>query len=272
MPPQSVCKSDMVKKICKAGDVIFSEGDESTEAYWICSGRVEISIRSGGGGLPVARLGPGEIIGEMGMIDNKPRSASATALVPTELEVMTEQEFEKDVLQNPARLRSFLHMLFERLRATGTLLEFERARNPGPAAETLIPPCKDTGPEPVVTLKSVSPNPVSGEIISVGVDRFPFRIGRSGGGVWSPFFQNELAIPDENPLQISRQHAAIDIGGGKCFVSDRGSRMGTVVNGEQVGVGAGAIVAELKPGDNTIVFGHPVTSRHRYTINVSAAR
>ena len=27
---------------------------------------------------------------------------------------MTEQEFEKDVLQNPARLRSFLHMLFER--------------------------------------------------------------------------------------------------------------------------------------------------------------
>lgn len=266
----------MHKKVCKPGDVIFREGDESTEAYWITSGRVEITIRSGSAGLPMARLGPGEIFGEMGLIDNKPRSATATALGPTELEVITEEEFEKDVLQQPARLRTYLGRLFERLRATDTLLELERARHRASAAPVVtatLPPLSsgESGPEPVVSLKSVLPNPVTDEIITVTVDRFPFRIGRAGDK-WSPFFQNELFIDDEKPLQISRQHASIDNGGGKCFVTDRGSRMGTVVNGVKLGVGAGAIVAELKAGDNTVIFGHPVSSRHRYTVHVSAGR
>ncbi len=266
----------MLKKICKPGEVIFREGDESIEAYWITSGRVEITVRSGSVGLPVARLGPGEIIGEMGLIDNKPRSATATALGSTELEVITEEEFEKDVLQQPARLRTYLGRLFERLRATDTLLELERARHRASAAPVVtatLPPLSsgESGPEPVVSLKSVLPNPVTDEIITVTVDRFPFRIGRAVDK-WSLFFQNELSIDDEKPLQISRQHASIDNGGGKCFVSDRGSRMGTVVNGVQIGVGAGAIVAELKAGDNTVIFGHPVSSPHRYTVNVSAGR
>jgi CRP/FNR family transcriptional regulator, cyclic AMP receptor protein len=267
----------MLKKICKSGEVIFHEGDESTEAYWITSGRVEITIRSGGVGLSVARLGPGEIIGEMGLIDNKPRSATATALGPTELEVITEEEFEKDVLQQPARLRTYLGTLFERLRATDILVEMERARHPAsaiPVVPSTLPPASngESGPEPVITLTSVAPNPVTEAVITANVDRFPFRIGRAGDK-WSPFFQNELAIDDEKPLQISRQHASIDNGGGgKCFVSDRGSRMGTVVNGVQLGVGAGAIVAELKEGENTVVFGHPVSSPHRYTVKVSDGR
>jgi hypothetical protein len=264
----------MLKKICKPGEVIFCEGEESTEAYWITSGRVEITIRSGSVGLPVARLGPGEIVGEMGLIDNKPRSATATALGSTELGVITEEEFETDVLQQPARLRTYLGRLFERLRATDTLLELERTRHLASAAPAVTPalpplPSVESGPEPVVSLTSVSPNLVTHEIITVNVDRFPFRIGRAGDK-WSPFFQNELSIPDEKPLQISRQHASIDNGGGKCFVSDRGSRMGTVVNGARLGVGAGTMVAELKAGDNTVIFGHPDSSPHRYTVNVAA--
>lgn len=265
----------MVKKICKPGEVIFREGDESTEAYWIISGCVEISIRSGNGGLPVARLGPGEIIGEMGLIDNKPRSATAIALRPAELEVITEEEFEKDVLEQPARMRTYLGMLFERVRAMGTLLELERARTPAsaaPAVSAIMPPtpCKDNEPEPVVSLKSVVPNPVTNKIVAINVDRFPFRIGRTSGQ-WSPFFQNEMSIEDQNPLQLSRQHASIDNGGGKCFISDRGSRNGTVVNGVKLGVDAGAMVAELKAGENLVVFGHGDSSPHRYTVKVSAA-
>jgi Cyclic nucleotide-binding domain/FHA domain len=266
----------MLKKICKPGEVIFREGDKSTEAYWIKSGRVEITIRSGSGGLSVARLGPGEIIGEMGLIDNKPRSATATALGPTELEVITEEEFEKDVLQQPARLLTYLGRLFERLRSTVNLLELERARH-GASADTTgttasLPPAGDEdGPEPVVSLMSVAPNPVTGKIITVKVDRFPFRIGRARDK-WSPFFQNEFAIPDDHPLQISRQHASIDSGGGKCFVTDRGSHLGTVVNGVHIGIGGSQMVAELKIGDNTVIFGEDATSPHLYTVKVSAGR
>jgi CRP-like cAMP-binding protein len=268
----------MNKKICKPGEVIFREGDESTEAYWITSGRVEITIRAGVGGLPVARLGPGEIIGEMGLIDNKPRSATATSMGVTELEVITEEAFENDVLMQPARLRTFLGRMFERLRATDTLLELERAKPRASAAAAAVSPATpsqsatECGPEPVVTVKSVVPNPVTSQAVSVDVDRFPFRIGRAGG-TWSTFFQNELSIDDANPLQVSRQHASIDhCGGGKCFLTDRGSRMGTVVNGVRLSVGSGTLVAELKEGDNTVIFGHPDISKHRYTIKVAPGR
>lgn len=266
----------VLKKICQSGDVIFREGDESTEAYLISSGRVEITLHSEGAGLAVARLGPGDIIGEMGLIANKPRSATATALIPTELEVITEEGFEKDVLQQPSRLRTYLGRLFERLRAMDTLLELERKRHRAsadPAVIPTVPPLSsgESGSDPVVKLASVLPNPVTGEIITVNVDRFPFRIGRAEDK-GSLFLQNDLSIPDEKPLQVSRHHASIDNGGGKCFVSDLGSRIGTVVNGVKIGGGAGSIVAELKAGDNTVIFGHPVTSPHRYTVNVSAGR
>ncbi len=266
----------MLKKIYKSGEVVFREGDESTEAYLITSGRIEITIRSGGEGLPLARLGPGEFFGEMGLIDNKPRVATATALGTTELEVITEEEFEKDVLQQPDRLRTYLHRLFERLRATDTLLELKHARSQTSTDPVTIPASppqssEESGFEPVVSMTSVMPNPVTNEIITVNVDRFPFRIGRRTEK-WSPFFQNELYIPDENPLQISRQHASIDCGDGRCFVSDRGSHMGTVDNGVQLGIYAGVMVAELKPGDNTVILGHANSSPHRYTINVSTGR
>jgi hypothetical protein len=261
----------MIKKVCKPGEVIFREGEESTEAYFIISGRVEITICSGGSALPVARLGVGEIVGEMGLIDNKPRSASAMALIQTELGVITEEDFEREVLQQPARLKKYLGTLFERLRSMDTLLDLERSRRPATASapKPVLPPAAgQPSCEPVVTISSIDPNPVTGEVVSVTVDRFPFRIGRDGGQ-WSPFFQNELLIADQNPLQISRQHASIDAGCEKCYVTDRGSRTGTVVNGEHLGAGNGAIVAELKTGENTVIFGHASNSVHRYKVTVT---
>jgi hypothetical protein len=107
-------------------------------------------------------------------------------------------------------------------------------------------------------------------MIEVAADRFPFRVGRATGDKWSLFFQNELIIDDKKPYQLSRQHASIDhCGDGSCFVTDRGSRTGTIVNGVQIGVGADTMVAKLKAGDNTVIFGHATASPHRFTINVS---
>jgi len=262
-----------LKKTCQAGEVIFSKGDESTEAYLINSGRVEITLHTENGALSVARLGPGEFFGEMGMIGNKPRTATATALGPTELAVITEEGFDKAVLQNQERLKTYLCALFERLRTTDTMLEMERQGHrvvPAPVAPAALAAAGGKGhADPIVKMTSARPNPVTHKIISVNVDRFPFRIGRAEEKV-SLFSKNDLAIPDALPLQLSRHHAAIGNGGGKCFVTDLGSRIGTVVNGVPIGVRAGAIVAELKPGDNTVVFGQADNSPHIYTINVSA--
>ena len=67
-------------KTYAAADVLFREGDESNEAYRIVSGSVEILIRTPRGLMAVGQLNAGEIFGEMGLIDNKPRSATANLL------------------------------------------------------------------------------------------------------------------------------------------------------------------------------------------------
>ena len=62
--------------------------------------------------------------------------------------------------------------------------------------------------------------------------KLPFRIGR-GGKVADD--ENELMLPDEEPYQISRRHAAIVMQDGALGVIDRGSRLGCIVDGRRIG-------------------------------------
>src|SRR3954469_9431205 len=68
---------------------IVREGEQGEQLYIVLSGQVEV-MRSG---APVARLDPGEHFGEMALIRNQPRSASARALGPTQLMVIHRKDF-----------------------------------------------------------------------------------------------------------------------------------------------------------------------------------
>ncbi len=70
----------------KAGDIIFRQAYPSDVAYVIESGKVEIFKEvEGGGEEHVIFLGPGEMFGEYGVLDDAPRSASARAVEDTHL-------------------------------------------------------------------------------------------------------------------------------------------------------------------------------------------
>jgi hypothetical protein len=99
--------------------VIFSEGDHGDEAYMILSGTVEISVRSGERVIVLAKLERGEIFGEMALIDDQPRMATATALSDTEVAVVPQEVFKKRLtwLEEEDRLIShILDALVTRLR------------------------------------------------------------------------------------------------------------------------------------------------------------
>ena len=64
-----------------AGDEIFAEGDPAEDAFVIDSGEVDIVKEVDGEPVVLARLGAGEIFGEMGLVDDKPRSATASVVV-----------------------------------------------------------------------------------------------------------------------------------------------------------------------------------------------
>jgi pSer/pThr/pTyr-binding forkhead associated (FHA) protein len=103
---------------------------------------------------------------------------------------------------------------------------------------------------------------------SLVISRWPFRIGRRAER--NPKTDNELVLLDTEPYRISRAHCALALMNGRFFLLDRGSRRGTVVNGEPVGRGAGRYRAELRRGVNEVVLGGE-GSPWRLRITITAA-
>jgi CRP-like cAMP-binding protein len=260
------------------GELIFREGDESRDAYWILSGQVEISIETPQGRSVLTVLEEGEIFGEMGMIDDLPRAASARALTTTNVDVVNERDFHYEVLRDEARLLPYLDMLFERLRSTNAMLRAELAKRRGgepvasPAAgssDTVPVPAAKAHEPGTITLTttehSASFHPGG---LRVEVRKFPFRIGREldHDGL-SGFGRVDLALPDHRPYSVSRGHCLIERKGDGFAVRDCGSRLGTIVNGVPLGAEATETTAPLAPGENRLVLGSE-GGRHEYLLIV----
>jgi CRP-like cAMP-binding protein len=97
---------------CLAGQVIFSEGEGGVFMYLVLQGRVAISIQ----GTVVQRVGPGGMFGEMALVDQSPRVASATAETPCLFLTIARNDFLSLVKGNPAFGVSLLKAVGERLR------------------------------------------------------------------------------------------------------------------------------------------------------------
>jgi CRP-like cAMP-binding protein len=98
----------------KAGEVIFKEGDEAHQLFVIKSG--EVTIQSGNRKL--AELATNSIFGEMALIDDAPRSATAVAKTDVELVAVSEKQFLFLVSQTPFFALKVMRVLARRLRAT----------------------------------------------------------------------------------------------------------------------------------------------------------
>lgn len=243
----------------KAGQTILREGDLGETAYIIQKGQVEIRRGSGDGALYLATLGPGETLGEMSMIDDKPRSATAVALQDAELTEIHRDDFFEALQTDPEATIMILKSLFERLReANSRILRLEGAG--ADAGEGGV------SPGTVVRLQPLTPEAeaaVAGTTVSI--DRFPYRIGRESH---NPLVHNDLELRDQIPWQISRHHVAIVLEEGRVGVIDRGSSLGSTVAGQRIGGHSG------KPGpvffsasESTLVLGKS-DSRYEFKVVV----
>ncbi|GAB6053739.1 hypothetical protein JCM17960_25590 [Magnetospira thiophila] len=102
-----------------AGEIIFREGDPGHEVFIIKSGLVEISHKDDNDGhVSLAFLGEGNLFGEMALVDNEPRSATATALENTDCYVLPEPLFRENMERTPPIIQSMIQLLVRRLRHT----------------------------------------------------------------------------------------------------------------------------------------------------------
>jgi CRP-like cAMP-binding protein len=106
------------------GQTIFSRGDPGDRAFVILQGAIDLVIESADGReLILTRLEPGEHFGEMALVDDLQRSASARAAAPSELIVVLRRTFVQALEQEPEMTRHIIRSLVQRLRAADEKIE-----------------------------------------------------------------------------------------------------------------------------------------------------
>jgi hypothetical protein len=218
----------------EAGDVIVQENDCGDTAYIIDHGQVEVSKELDGQKVHLAYLGAGEIFGEMSLIDEKPRSATVTAVTETVVSEIRRDDFFHRLQTDPKVALTLLQVLFERLREAHALILQLQTVAPQHA---LVPkaPVAVVPPQGQLTMTLEGATPRAAAALPVTpfeITHFPFRIGRQSP---DPLVYNDLMLPDAVPLQISRHHLAFVTHDGRVGVVDRGSTLGSWVDGQQLG-------------------------------------
>jgi CRP-like cAMP-binding protein len=107
-------RSDLPMRSFKAGEIVFKEGDPAQELYVIQSGRVGIQL----GNRLLDTLDANTIFGEMALIDDAPRSATAVAVTDVTLVPVSEKQFLFLVSQTPYFALKVMRVLARRLRVS----------------------------------------------------------------------------------------------------------------------------------------------------------
>ena len=109
-------------------DIIIHQGDDGYRAYYIERGKVLVTINDDGHDLKIAELGPGDIFGEMALINQEPRSASVKAASETVVSVIARDEIEGRIqkVQDKA-IRALIAVLCHRVQTTtqGQLMHYK---------------------------------------------------------------------------------------------------------------------------------------------------
>ncbi|MEX2643195.1 MAG: cyclic nucleotide-binding domain-containing protein [Acetobacterales bacterium] len=104
------------------GEVLFQKGEPADCAYLVHQGEVEVVVESGGRELVVANLGKNDLLGEMGIFTNSPRSASARAKGKLSVMCIEGDMFLRAVTENPDAALSVMRALCEKIADTTDLL------------------------------------------------------------------------------------------------------------------------------------------------------
>lgn len=100
------------KRQASPGQVIIQEGDLADSFYLLCSGGLEVYVEQGDKPLPLAQLGPGQLIGEMPLVYKQPiRQASVKTVAPSSLLRFHYRDYENLVAQHPEIGEIFLQNL-----------------------------------------------------------------------------------------------------------------------------------------------------------------
>ena len=113
-----------------AGDVLFREGDPGDQMYVIQNGTVRITKNVAGADRVIAILGPGEFLGELAILNDKPRVATATVVTDMRCLVIEAKTLESMVTRSGEIAMRLIKKLAKRIDSADALIELLMHRDP----------------------------------------------------------------------------------------------------------------------------------------------
>lgn len=222
----------------KAGDFIFREGDLGTEMYIINEGKVEILNQVGDEEQVLAVLEKGDFFGEMSVLEDLPRAATARAATDVRLLQINGSTFDQLLQGNPEIAVRMMRKLSRRLRETDEMIKS--------LLGTKITSREMPRPDVQVTaegLERLVHAPSGMEFhLSSGSET---TIGRKDPV--TGIYPDIDLTPVDNQRSVSRRHAKIYRRGSKYFFGEEiGTMNATFLNGRRLETG---IPSEIKTGD-----------------------
>jgi len=195
-----------VQRSFATGSLVLRQGTVGLGLLLITRGRVEVFVSEAEDRLVVAELGCGAVVGEMALIDEQPRSASAVALEPTEVLLLTREGFRRLLDRHPRIAWSLVPTLVDRLRDLQDRLLRAEGAEPAPVIAAGSGPVSEEPPPAAATARPVVPG-------RLGVDsvlRLPTAMIASGivgiaGSInacqeVARTLQDELELEGDRPL------------------------------------------------------------------------
>lgn len=118
----------------KPGQAIITQGDEDGDfAVCLISGGLKISMVSAGGREIILNYcSPGELVGEIAMLDKGPRTATVTAVAPSTVLLLPAHAFLAAAMANPASVAGIMRELARRVRQLNLVIESDRTFSMAP--------------------------------------------------------------------------------------------------------------------------------------------
>ncbi len=239
------------------GQILFREGDPADGVFRLISGTVDVFRELDGDPILLGAVGAGQFIGEMGVVENRPRIATARAASEVEVEFLNPTEFLDQIAGSPRTARELIQRLSQRLREADDRIVNDEKRS-GRAHGNWKEADDQTAILSVDHAYLAAKNPwLQGQFRTpCGLGDLPFVVGRRPvAGEGQPLWQPDLTLDDTAPFRLSRNHFIIEKRDGGYHVRDLCSTLGTIVNGEPIGNHFRTDDAALRIGENEVIAG-----------------
>jgi CRP-like cAMP-binding protein len=221
----------------KTGEYVFREGELGTEMYIINEGKVEILNQVGEEEQVLATLEKGDFFGEMSVLEDLPRAASARAATDVRLLQINGSTFDQLLRGNPEIAVRMMRKLSRRLRETDEMLRSVMGTKVSRELPRQEVQATAEGPERLVHAPSGMEFHLS--------NGSETTIGRKDPV--TGIYPDIDLTPVDNQRSVSRRHAKIYRRGSKYFFGEEiGTMNSTFLNGKRLDTG---IPAEIRTGD-----------------------